>query len=71
MAAGEICFWHLFRPLAPRRHPDLDHVEHRALVGLLELARPAAMRAGEGPALVAERLGLEESGGDRGTIDRR
>jgi hypothetical protein len=41
----------------------------RALIGVLELPRLPAMRAGEGAALVAEELGLEELRRDGGAID--
>ena len=38
--------------------------EQRAAVGPLEAARPLAVGAGEGAALVAEQLGLEQRLGD-------
>ncbi len=44
--------------------------EDRAPVGDLEPAERALQRAGEGPALVAEQLALDERGGQGGAVDR-
>ena len=44
--------------------------EQRAAVGLLEAAAPRRLRAGEGAALVAEQLGLEQVLRDRRGVDR-
>ena len=54
---------HLERQLA-----DLVE-EQRAAVGQLELADLARVRAGERPPLVAEQLGLQDLGRDRGAVD--
>src|SRR5439155_503085 len=47
---------------------DLVEID-RAMIGLLELPELASVRAGEGAALVAEQLGLEQLHGDRGAVD--
>ena len=51
-----------------RQLGDLVQID-RALVGILELPRLPPVRAGEGPLLVAEELGLEQPRRDRGTVD--
>src|SRR2546425_3275706 len=51
-----------------RQLGDLVQVD-RALVGILELPQLPPVRAGEGPLLVAEKLGLEQPWRDRGTVD--
>ncbi len=50
---------------------QLPHLveEERAALGLLEEARPRALGAGEGPALVAEQLALDEVLGDRPAVE--
>ena len=54
-----------------RRHlADLVE-EERAAVGLLEEALLVAQRAGEGAALVAEQLALEQVLGQRAAVDRQ
>ena len=45
--------------------------EDGAAVGLLEQAGARGLRAGEGAALVAEQLGLQEGIGDRRAVDRQ
>src|SRR5437660_294922 len=57
--------------LGLERHRHLaDLVEEEgAAVGQLELARLGARRAGEGAALVAEQLALEQLAGQRGAVD--
>src|SRR5205807_7871884 len=51
-----------------RQLRDLVQVD-RALVRVLELPRFPPVRAREGALLVAEELGLEQPGRDRGTVD--
>ena len=56
--------------LQVRRHVADLVEEQRAAVGLLEAAAPLRLRAGEGAALVAEQLGLEQVLRDRRGVDR-
>ena len=55
--------------LGGRRHVADLVEEDGAAVGLLELADPAAVGAGEGALLVAEELALQEGLGDGGAVD--
>ena len=54
--------------LKRRRHVADFVEEQRAVIGELELAGLLLQRAGEGAALKAEQLGLEEIGRERGTV---